>query len=303
MTPRPYRDSADWEAMCQILREGRAADNGTYYVHTGDVSWWLYYPDQSAEFARRIHLWEENGAVVGWCLLTPDERALDVFVHPRLRGTPQAEAIFVWAEAELTARLRAAGEKSLEVFWVFETDEWRVPFLEGRGYVLKGSDPHFTRALNEPIPEPALPEGFCLRPSVGEVEAVSRAQASYAAFQSDREWGSYLQRRLTFMRSPVYADERDLVAVAPDGRIAAFCIIWFDMANKVGLFEPVGTHPEFQRRGLGRALLYFALRRMQAAGMETATVGTSEGNDAAIGLYQSVGFQRANRLRLYSKAI
>jgi ribosomal protein S18 acetylase RimI-like enzyme len=65
----------------------------------------------------------------------------------------------------------------------------------------------------------------------------------------------------------------------------------------------VGTHPEFQRRGLGRALLYYALRRMQAAGMETAIVGTNEGNDAAISLYQGVGFQRANRLRLYSKAI
>jgi ribosomal protein S18 acetylase RimI-like enzyme len=240
LTPRPYRDASDWEAMRRILIEGGAAE---------------------------------------------------------------AEAIFVWAEERLAALVRAGGGDSISTFWIFETDEWRVPFLERHGFVHKSTDPHFVRSLAGPIPAPSLPEGFSVRPSAGEVEAESRARASYAAFQSKWEWGRYMQRRLTFMRSPVYDDERDLVVAAPDGRIASFCIIWFDPVNRVGLFEPVGTHPDFQRRGLGKALLHFALRRMQVAGMETAIVGTNEGNEAATRLYESVGFRLANHLRLYSKAI
>ena len=36
---------------------------------------------------------------------------------------------------------------------------------------------------------------------------------------------------------------------------AAACTIWFDQVNGVGLFEPVATHPDFQGRGLGKAVM------------------------------------------------
>jgi ribosomal protein S18 acetylase RimI-like enzyme len=47
----------------------------------------------------------------------------------------------------------------------------------------------------------------------------------------------------------------DMVVVDPAGRLAAFCIGWLDCENADGYLEPVGTHPEFQRQGLGRTLL------------------------------------------------
>jgi ribosomal protein S18 acetylase RimI-like enzyme len=303
MHPRPYRDYGDFDKMRHILIEGRKASTGTYYVHVGDVNWWLFYPDQSAEFAQRIYLWEDRDDVLGWCLLTPAECALDVFVHPRLRGTAQAEQMFLWAEERLAAMVKAEGKDRLEVFWVFETDDWRAPFVESRGYTKKNADPHFMRSLADPIPSPTLPEGYGVRSSAGEQEAEARARASYGAFQSKWELDKYIQRRLSFMRSPVYEDERDMVVTAPDGRIAAFCIYWLDPVNKVGLFEPVGTHPDFQRQGLGKAVLLESLRRMKARGMETAIVSTNEGNAAAEKLYESVGFRRVNRLRLYTKPI
>jgi ribosomal protein S18 acetylase RimI-like enzyme len=276
--------------MMALLQAGRAADNGTYYVHTGDVSWWLFYPDQSAEFAHRIHIWEDGDDVLGWCLLTPDDGYWDVFAHPRLCGTAQAEAMFIWAEEHLTEMVRAKGGDRVRVFWIAEGDHWRRSFLEHRGYTLRHAHPLFTRSLAGPIPEPSLPEGFVARPSRGEAEAESRARASYAAFQSAWDWDKYMYRRLSFMRSSVYEAERDMVMAAPDGQIAAFAIHWFDPVNKVGLFEPVGTHPDFQQKGLGKALLLDSLRRMKAHGMETAIVGTNHDNTAAIKLYNSVGF-------------
>jgi len=302
MEPRPYQGAADLDKMRSILIEGRKANNGTYYVHTGDVSWWLYYHDTGAPFSEQIWLWEEGGKMHGWVLFTPEECAFDLFVHPALRGAPEAAAMHEWAEAQLAALVKARNGNEVGMMSIFETDQVRRQFLEERGYALKGRTLiHFTRPLDGSLPTPALPEGFTVRGCRGEAEVEQRARAQHGAFQSKWEWERYLARFRRFMQSPVYAGERDVVAAAPDGRIAAFAIHWLDPVNRVGLFEPVGAHPDFQRRGLGQAVLLEGLRRMREAGMETAIVCAYDDNPAAIRLYESVGFRAANKLLTYRK--
>jgi ribosomal protein S18 acetylase RimI-like enzyme len=105
------------------------------------------------------------------------------------------------------------------------------------------------------------------------------------------------------MRSPAYDGEHDIVAVAQDGQVGAFCIIWLDALNRVGLFEPVGTHPDFQRKGLGRAVMLEGLRRMKTNGMTQAIVSTSENNPAAIQFYESMDFQVLYHLGTYEKDV
>jgi GNAT superfamily N-acetyltransferase len=97
------------------------------------------------------------------------------------------------------------------------------------------------------------------------------------------------------MRSPVNDRERDLVAVAPDGRVAAFMVWWSDPSG-IAQIEPFGTHPDFHRQGVGRALLKFGLARMQAAGMRTVRVCTEESREAAVAFYGSAGFEQGPRL-------
>jgi len=67
--------------------------------------------------------------------------------------------------------------------------------------------------------------------------------------------------------------------------------------NTVGEFEPVGTHPEYRRRGLARALNLFGLRRLREAGAEHAIVGCRGDDDYPIPrrLYASVGFRELSR--------
>jgi GNAT superfamily N-acetyltransferase len=78
---------------------------------------------------------------------------------------------------------------------------------------------------------------------------------------------------------------------SPDGWGASACTIWFDPVNAVGLFEPVGTHPDFQGKGLGKAVMAEGMRRMKAAGMRRAVVGFDPNNAAALALYTSLGFR------------
>ena len=107
---------------------------------------------------------------------------------------------------------------------------------------------------------------------------------------------AHATRYLGFMRSVAYVPDHDLVAVAPDGRIAAFTVFWPDTELSLAQFEPVGTDPDFQRLGLGRAVLLDAFRRLEQSGIAHARVMTNGDNHAAIALYESVGFERVDTL-------
>jgi hypothetical protein len=54
MIARTYQGLQDLHAMLDLLAQGREADNGTYYVHRGDLQWWLFYTDVPAE------TWQSN---------------------------------------------------------------------------------------------------------------------------------------------------------------------------------------------------------------------------------------------------
>jgi ribosomal protein S18 acetylase RimI-like enzyme len=88
------------------------------------------------------------------------------------------------------------------------------------------------------------------------------------------------------------------VLEAPDGSFAAYALCWYDDANRVGEFEPVGTHPNRRRRGRGAPVCRYALHRLQEAGAKQAIVYASGREDQrqASALYESVGFRRHTRM-------
>lgn len=309
LTPRPYQADRDLAAVHSVLIEGRQAmarGLGSYFVHPGDVNWWLFYINQDVDPFGRLTLWEDATGVVGWSLLSPNYRAFDVFLHPRLHGTPEAERVWAWTETRLIAELSAG---RLRTMWVAEDDHALIGWLERRGFSSNEKDYlwNLERSLAGDVPPPCLPPGFTVRPVAGEAEAVPRALASHAAFGSQRPVAAYVEKYRRFMQSPVYAGALDLVVVPPaadeaaPAPMAAFAIAWSDTVNGVGLFEPVGTHPRFQRRGLGKAMLLEGLHRLQAAGLRTATVCAECHNPAAMRLYESVGFEPVRKILSFER--
>ena len=105
------------------------------------------------------------------------------------------------------------------------------------------------------------------------------------------------------MGLPVYDRELDVVAVSPDGVIAAYVNGWIDPLNRIGDFGPVGARPDYRRRGLTRAVLLECLRRMRDRGMDRVSVSTGETNLAAIRLYESIGFRVVNRYLEFGMAL
>lgn len=270
--------------MQSTLSSPLSAGTDRYSIHPGDLAWSMWHDDP--RYPDRVSYW-----------MLPDELVLAIDAGSNeieVSAVPGRDRIPVieWAQRRLRGRGRVAG--------VADTDDELVEYLEASGYRPGHVNRWYHWDLETvDVPNSELPDGWEMRRVVGECEADERRRASHAAFESTMDPQMHLDRYLRFMRSPVYDPQRDLVAVAPDGRIASFMIWWPDPSG-IAQIDPFGTHPEFHGKGLGNALVHHGLRAMRDAGMTLCRVITDEPRTGATSFYESVGFQDVGRLRWWA---
>lgn len=273
---------------------------GCGYCHVGELFQRIYdnVPDDILT-AERMRVWEDAEGVAGIAIHPRFGQAFDLFVRPSYRGA-DAELDMLRAAYKTTRRYldaRGAGETPV-LSDVFRCDRARAALLVRLGFApYKLWDYLNERSLAEPIPEPQLPAGFTLRTARME-DAAQLAAVRRSAFAAT--WSPDAYQRV--MRKPGYDPLREIVAVAATGQIAALTILWFDCINRVGHVEPVGTHQDFRRKGLARAVLLRALHEMMRAGMERATVEHEVNNRAALELYRNLGFHKIHDIVGYRRA-
>ena len=274
---RPYDPTVDRDRAHAVLRRLRLRGPVPYTPHPGDWDWWTFHADPRDR--TEMFIGPSALAAVSW---DPDE--VDVF------GMTAEEAI------EL-GRTMLPGSR-FTVSHVSLADHGRIAALRAAGFELDGPPgPLFSRSTAGASPSSI--DGFEIRSLLGEEEHAARADAARLAFNSTLTPEVHRDRYLRFMRSPAYVREHDLVAVAPDGTIASFAIYWADAALSLARFEPVGTHPDFQRRGLARAVMQEGLARLAAAGIERAQVITGGSNERAKRLYLAAGFDLVDEVGEY----
>lgn len=136
------------------------------------------------------------------------------------------------------------------------------------------------------VPAPAFPEGFVLRPYAPGDEALwlEVVQESDPLQTAD---GDTFAR--TFAGEPAECARRLVFLTAPDGRAVGTVAAWYGAAGW-GRVHWLMVRPDWRRRGLGRALLYWALRRLRELGHERAFLITEAGRLVALRLYLGAGF-------------
>jgi ribosomal protein S18 acetylase RimI-like enzyme len=143
------------------------------------------------------------------------------------------------------------------------------------------------------VGQPALPAGFRFR-AAGEAgpEAAVRAHVDAWA-PSPYTAEAYEGVRQT----AAYRGDLHVLVQAPDGTMASSTIMWLDKENKTVEFEPVGTHPDYRRLGLARAMMLHGMHLARAAGATHATVvcAGAPGHPRARGLYYGLGFRELSR--------
>jgi GNAT superfamily N-acetyltransferase len=295
--------------MRQLLVDGSQAKIPASYMHPGCLDWATHCPPDEQARRRNIRLWEripeDPPALAAWAIFLPNEETFDLFVHPRLHGTPLHETVMDEYVTWAAARAREAGLKQLQPFWVLDYDKVMDRLMKAHGFVVVPADPPpplFERSLDE-LPTLQLPDGFTVQGVRNLDDGRLRAGVTHGAFRPHADWDGYWAAYAQFIGSAAYDGERDLFVRSPDGRGASACTIWFDPVNGVGLFEPVGTHPDFQGKGLGKAVMAEGMRRMKAAGMRRAIVGFDPNNVAALALYTSMGFRASCYFGMYCKEL
>jgi GNAT superfamily N-acetyltransferase len=241
-------------------------------THVGDLAWWGH------RRSPRRRLWLDGARCVAWAWLTPPSM-LDHEVHPDHRGGAIHRELVEWFEREAEAAPLTA--------YALEGDEG---FLLERGYSPTGSAYMYLRAdLRKPVDEPRV-DGFTLHTVGGEDDFRKRVEIHRAVWAPSRVTED-IYRRVT--QTWPYRADLDCVAETRDGSFAAYALCWYDDANRVGELEPVGTHPDYRRLGLGAAVCRYALHRVQAAGATMAIVYAKD--TPARALYESVGFELHTR--------
>lgn len=294
---RPYRDLTDLAHMRQLVMIGSQANRRASYLHPGSLDWATHYPPHDQAMDRNLRLWErvdtDPPSLAAWAIHAHNEGSFDLFVHPTVYGTPLHASVMdeyvAWAEV----RARELGLKQLWPFWAMEDDEVLARLHQVHGYVevkVEPAAPLFARSLDN-LPTVQLPRGFTIQGVSNADDGRLRAAVTYAAFGLNEAWEGYAAAYAQFIGSAVYDGARDLFVRSPDGRGASACTLWFDPINAVGLFEPVGTHPDFQGKGFGKAVMAEGMRRMKAAGVQRAIVGFDPNNAAALALYTALGFR------------
>lgn len=241
--------------------------------------------------ARPVQLWEADGELVAYVLA---EGAGDAHlqVHPDYRHLE--DEMLDWAEVHLPAPNKD-GVRELEMM-VNEYDAHRQRLLAERGFEKMGYGGmiRHLRFGKQPIPEPQVAEGYTLRATRPEEMDDCRRIADLlnAAFRRNFHNGEEYQN---FTRAaPSFVPELDLVMEAADGTFAAYVGIPYDPTNRRGIFEPVCTHPDHQRKGLARALMLEGLHRLRLLGAIDVTVDTGD-MVPANALYSAMGFTEAYR--------
>lgn len=292
----PYRGDEDYWRIRAFLREVLPL-YGMRERCWDVIRWdyWRWHGIENIEHLRMeevVTLWEASKSRIA-AVLTP-EGIGEAFlhVHPDFK-TPELEAEMIALAEQRLVKTDENGKRTLNV-WANQHDELRQRLLAGRGYA-RGDWPEYQRRrrLDGPIPESVLPPGYTIVPQGDGAQLLERCYASGLAFhpndiqvaidnRADVNWYRNIQR------APLYRRDLDLNALAPDGACTAFCTVWFDDVTRTGVFEPVATVPAHQRKGLGRALMFAGLCRLQRLGATLAYVGSySEGAGA---LYASAGF-------------
>jgi mycothiol synthase len=249
----------------------------------------------------RTRLWRRGEQLVAFALVD-DYNNLKFDLDP-LEASPQLEAQIVeWGLACLRKRNAASGQEHTLDASCAASNAARIALLERHGFRRDSiRSLHYARSQNVPVPDHPLPGGFRLRAARGEGEVEALVALHHAASGTA---SMSVEARLAIMRAPQYLPELDLVAVAPDGELAAFCICWFeDASRKVGYTDPIGTHARYQRRGLGKAVVTAGLRALQERGAETARLTTSSENVAMQRLAEAMGFRMVWESLWFSRAV
>jgi GNAT superfamily N-acetyltransferase len=297
---RPWASQGDTRLIQALASDHLRRDWPAADIHPGDLDWWqVQTVGGGPGMDWRVRLWFDaptgrpipaDAPLLAFGWVTPPGD-LDFLIGPEDPVLVQSllREMVAWA-AERRASFGVGSDLELVRAWAVTDDRGAVECLVRLGLVREAEEPqvHFTGdlAVADPWPAPSLPAGLVIRPLDPSRDVPARVACARAVFTGST---MTVERYRTVFDAPTYRPELDLQVVAEDGRIVGFALGWLDAGSGVVELEPVGVHPDWHRRGLGREICRATLRAARALGASRALVATGGLNGPAMALYADLG--------------
>ncbi|MEM7128194.1 MAG: GNAT family N-acetyltransferase [Chloroflexota bacterium] len=298
---RPSKDATFQQDVTDTLAllQERPKDRVDDYPGTVDLQELWGVPETQSN----TRLWEDQkGQMVGFAMIDPTYSQLTFEIKHGSGYSQIGNEMITWGEKAL----QKAGASAIRTNCLDDNQD-RIALLTQQGFEAEPFiNMHLERSLSEPIPKPQLPPGYTIQHVAGEEDVQRMVELHRAAFGTQNMTVDY---RLAMMRTSEYDPTLDLVVVSPEGLWVAFCMASISeeenrqTGQKIGWLDPLGTHPNYQQRGLAKALLSTGLRMLKDRGMGLAGTNTSRSNVAMRQTAMSVGFAVKSQTTWYKREL
>jgi mycothiol synthase len=232
-------------------------------------------------FQDNAHLWYgENGRLVGLAVSEYGKNSIYTFAHP---DYPAVEPVMIPWIIDVWANEKP----QLEMFAYTSDQPRQKHFAEFGLEDFKEEGWMREYDLENPLDDVPLSSGFRIERLCENKNYESLLSAVNAAFDRPlklpMEW---LKSKL--LKAPSMSEEWQLSAIAPDGQHAAFCFAWIDRENRIAEIDPIGTRPEYQRKGLAKAVVVECFKRLRDDGIGLAYISSGPEPLPSNKLYESL---------------
>ncbi len=289
---RSFDRDRDLAAVLALVGNSRQRGDPGAIFHPGGLQWWLRRLGRSGF---EVAVQSDGDHVVGFAL----RDGSDVIVQTEAVRTADRMELLAWIEA----RARETHEPEL-LLSVAEEDENLRRAVLAHGY--EPSDRYGYELIRDLTTQPAapvLPAGFAVRSLVPELTD-SYVELHRAAWSRPTAPSSYDRRQHDLVTAmPQFRYDLVPIVATLDGALAAYCMSWWDPRSAAVEIEPLGTHPDFRRKGLATAIVHEVLRRSWALHARYVLVWGTSLNPEAKALYLSAGMRTRRVLRDHRLAL
>ncbi len=285
----------DLSSLSSLINLVRTTDGDERTVDDSLLREWLAQPGLSTE--KNCWLVEEGHEVTGYAILYPELRIqrtlLEMGVHPSYRGGD----IEMQIVRQGVARAKELGARVLHLCFSPASSLSAVLKEEGFSWARRYWG---MRWQEDHIPSPKPPPGFSITTFQND-DAERLTQVQNASFEGSWGFCPNTIEEVEYRARLSISRPEGIFFLCHAEETAGYC--WTNIQgtpkSSVGFIGMIGITPSYRGRGLGKPILLAGMEYLHSAGVKHIELNVDGENAAAIGLYQSVGFQKKAELHWF----
>lgn len=277
----PERFNRQYKEVSQFLR--LASDRGfNEHFHWGRLDWMMAHPCLDVEALPKITLFRNSyHTIVGTAIFDTDYQDRWYILHSVTDEKLLRQMIEYITEHDDTP-----------IFKANLNDIALCRLLGDIKYKRQFSESVLTMNLSNDLSY-RLPTGFCINEPDTQIDKWQWRLVIHRGFDNEG-MPQIHDGKIAEAEEQLLINEYIKTFAIKDGDYVAHCGVWYD-GGETAYIEPVATVPEHRRKGLGKAVVYEALRRAKKQGAKRAIVISDQR------FYQNIGMTKSSEVCTFVK--